>query len=74
MSIKGMTDAKIEKLVEAVSKLVVNLFKPATDVLKQRERIVHISTGSQKFDKLLRGGIETGGITEIFGEFRTGKS
>lgn len=39
-----------------------------------RERIVHISTGSSKFDKLLRGGIETGGITEIFGEFRTGKS
>lgn len=34
MNIKGMTDAKIEKLVEAVSKLVVNQFKPATDVLK----------------------------------------
>ncbi|CAD8122946.1 unnamed protein product [Paramecium sonneborni] len=74
MNIKGMTDAKIEKLVEGVAKLVVNQFKPATDVLKQRERIIHVSTGSTKFDKLLRGGIETGGITEMFGEFRTGKS
>lgn len=74
MNIKGMTEAKIDKLIEAVSKLVVNLFKPATDILKLRERVVHISTGSQKFDKLLRGGIETGGITEMFGEFRTGKS
>ena len=25
-------------------------------------------------DKLLNGGIETGSITELFGEFRTGKS
>lgn len=74
MTIKGMTEAKIEKLVEAVAKMVSNIFKPASDVLKLRERIVHISTGASKFDKLLRGGIETGGITEMFGEFRTGKS
>ena len=33
-----------------------------------------ISTGSQELDKLLGGGIETGSITEIFGEFRTGKT
>jgi DNA repair protein RAD51 len=25
-------------------------------------------------DKLLNGGMETGSITELFGEFRTGKS
>lgn len=46
MNIKGMTEAKIDKLIEAVNKLVVNLFKPATDILKLRERVVHISTGS----------------------------
>lgn len=69
-----MTEAKIDKLIDGVSKLVVNLFRPATDILRMRERVVHISTGSNNFDRLLRGGIETGGITEIFGEFRTGKS
>ncbi len=33
-----------------------------------------LSTGSKELDKLLGGGIETGSITEIFGEFRTGKT
>lgn len=31
-------------------------------------------TGSNDLDVLLGGGIETGSITEIFGEFRTGKT
>ena len=36
--------------------------------------VISISTGSTELDKLLGGGIETGSITEIFGEFRTGKT
>ena len=35
---------------------------------------LQITTGSKELDKLLQGGIETGSITELFGEFRTGKS
>ena len=31
-----------------------------------------LTTGSKELDKLLGGGIETGSITEVFGEFRTG--
>ncbi|EDN06873.1 DNA repair protein RAD51 [Histoplasma mississippiense (nom. inval.)] len=33
-----------------------------------------LAEGSKQLDTLLAGGIETGSITEIFGEFRTGKS
>ncbi|KAM0686910.1 Meiotic recombination protein dmc1 [Conglomerata obtusa] len=33
-----------------------------------------ISTGSTDFDSLLGGGIQTMSITEVFGEFRTGKT
>ncbi|XP_072512226.1 meiotic recombination protein DMC1/LIM15 homolog isoform X4 [Notamacropus eugenii] len=36
--------------------------------------VFHITTGSQEFDKLLGGGIESMAITEAFGEFRTGKT
>jgi len=32
------------------------------------------STGSSDLDDLLKGGFETGSITELYGEFRTGKS
>ncbi len=40
----------------------------------KRERIRRISTGSSNLDKLLQGGIESQAITEVFGEFRTGKT
>jgi DNA repair protein RAD51 len=36
--------------------------------------IIHLSTGAKELDKLLGGGMETGSITELFGEFRTGKT
>jgi DNA repair protein RAD51 len=36
--------------------------------------MVHLTTGSASLDTLLGGGVETGSITEIFGEFRTGKT
>jgi DNA repair protein RAD51 len=46
----------------------------ASFVLKQRQDLISITTGARELDKLLGGGFETGSITEIFGEFRTGKT
>ncbi|KAK1351695.1 Recombination protein 51 [Heracleum sosnowskyi] len=40
----------------------------------QREEIILITTGSRELDKVLEGGIETGSSTEIYGEFRCGKT
>jgi DNA repair protein RAD51 len=36
--------------------------------------IIGCYVGSNDLDNLLGGGIETGSLTEIFGEFRTGKT
>ena len=36
--------------------------------------LVTLTSGSVEIDKLLEGGVETGSITEVFGEFRTGKT
>src|SRR5690606_30874592 len=49
-------------------------FTTATEFHQRRSEIVTITTGSKEFDTLLSGGIETGSITEMFGEFRTGKT
>lgn len=49
-------------------------FKTAADALEDRQSIAMLTTGSVEIDKLLEGGIETGSITEVFGEFRTGKT
>ena len=43
----------------------------ATAYDEQRQRHVYrLTTGSASVDEMLGGGIETGSITEIFGEFR----
>jgi DNA repair protein RadA len=49
-------------------------FKSAEDVWEHRKNIAKITTGSQELDDLLGGGIETGSVSEFFGEFRTGKT
>lgn len=49
-------------------------FTTATDYHQKRTEIIQLTTGSRELDKLLGGGLETGSITEIFGEFRTGKT
>lgn len=46
----------------------------ATEIHAKRAELIALTTGSRELDKLLGGGIETGSITEIFGEFRTGKT
>lgn len=49
-------------------------FTTATEYHRRRSELISITTGSKQLDTLLGGGIETGSITEVFGEFRTGKS
>lgn len=61
-------------LLVAACKLVPMGFTTATEIHSRRSELVHITTGSKGLDTVLGGGIETGAITELFGEFRTGKS
>ncbi|KAM9984584.1 hypothetical protein ACTFIY_009022 [Dictyostelium cf. discoideum] len=72
--IKGISEQKADKLLAEAKKLVFMGFRTATDINKARAEIIQITTGSKEFDSLLDGGIESGSITEIFGEFRTGKT
>lgn len=74
VSIKGISEAKADKLLQEASKLVRMGFRSASEIYQTRSNIVYVSTGSKELDNLLGGGIETGSITEIFGEFRSGKS
>jgi len=49
-------------------------FTTAAEHLKARQDIINLGTGCKDLDELLGGGMETGSITELFGEFRTGKT
>ncbi|EEE53249.1 hypothetical protein OsJ_36165 [Oryza sativa Japonica Group] len=63
LQIKGISEAKVDKIIEGGNQLHA-----------QRLEIIQVTTGSRELDKILDGGIETGSITEIYGEFRSGKT
>jgi len=74
VAIKGISDVKASKMLIEAEKMIPMGFTTASDYHRQRAEIIHITTGSKQLDTLLGGGIETGSITEMFGEFRTGKT
>jgi meiotic recombination protein DMC1 len=74
LNIKGISDQKLDKIIEAATKLSGGSFISGTDVLNKRKQILRITTGSTRLDELLRGGMESQAITEIYGEYRTGKT
>nr|WCZ58695.1 DNA repair protein RAD51 homolog 1 [Seculamonas ecuadoriensis] len=74
INVKGISEAKADKLIAEATKLFPMGFTTAHEYHQQRADIVHVTTGSKELDKLLGGGFETGSITEMFGEFRTGKT
>ncbi|WP_321422941.1 DNA repair and recombination protein RadA [uncultured Methanobacterium sp.] len=63
-----------EKVIEAARKAEQIDFETALDVMERRKDVGHIITGSTGLDELIGGGIETQAITEVFGEFGSGKS
>ena len=70
----GLGDKTTARLIKASMEKLNIGFKSAEDVWEHRKNIARISTGSQELDDLLGGGLETGCVTEFFGEFRTGKT
>lgn len=72
--VRGISEAKVSKVKDAARSLVAMDFKTAADALEDRRQMLRLTTGSVELDKLLEGGIETGSLTELFGEFRTGKT
>lgn len=70
--------------VKAANRLITNarkilaqdesLFSTADQILEKRNKISRYTTGSEKFDDFLSGGFESQSITELAGEFGSGKS
>jgi DNA repair protein RadA len=54
--------------------VLTNEFSTADEVLEKRNKLTRYTIGSEDFDDLLNGGFETQAITELVGEFGSGKS
>ena len=70
----GMGDAVAKKLIAVARSSLEMGFESGEELLRRREKVIKIKTGSKAFDSLLGGGLETGAIVECFGEFGSGKT
>jgi len=70
----GMGDAVAKKLIAIARSSLEMGFESGEDLLRRREKVIRIKSGSKAFDSLLGGGFETGAIVECFGEFGSGKT
>ncbi|KAH9985613.1 meiotic recombination protein dmc1 [Russula vinacea] len=64
LKIKGMSEAKVEKIKEAAHKIIGSSFATGLELQERRKRVLIISTGSKAVDAMLG----------VYGEYRTGKT
>ncbi|KAK0509178.1 hypothetical protein JMJ35_008549 [Cladonia borealis] len=76
LKVKGFSEVKVEKIKEAIVKCQPSAsgFITAVELGHQRKRVCRISTGSKQLDAILGGGFQTMSISEVYGEFRCGKT
>ncbi len=68
-------DSNAGKIIQAAKEAAeIGGFETGDQLLEKRKNIGMLSTSADSFDDLLGGGIETGSITEFFGEFGSGKT
>lgn len=76
-TIVDITSMKLETAQKAITKarsLIDPGFITAKERLEQLKNSPRCTTGSEKLDGILGGGIETGAITEFYGEYGSGKT
>jgi DNA repair protein RadA len=70
----GMGDNVAKRIIAVARSSLEMGFETGEELLRKRELVEKFKTGSKALDSLLGGGIETGAITEAFGEFGSGKT
>ncbi|MCC6013531.1 MAG: DNA repair and recombination protein RadA [Candidatus Verstraetearchaeota archaeon] len=74
VEIADISEEKAAEITQNARNLLKIRFTTAKEVLSRRSNIGYITTGSKALDSLLGRGIETQAITEIIGEFGSGKT
>ncbi len=73
-AVADIGEATALKIITAARKMTkIGGFETGDVIFERRQEVGKISTGSSALDSLLGGGVETQAITELFGEFGSGK-
>jgi len=70
----GISKKNAEKLIHKARSCMPLPFIRGDELIKMRQTVLRLTTGSRMLDKLLKGGIESQSITEFYGEYGSGKS
>ncbi|BBD71854.1 DNA repair and recombination protein RadA [Sulfodiicoccus acidiphilus] len=70
----GIPLTTAQRIIKEAREALDIRFKTASELKRERQSVRKITTGSQALDGLLGGGVETRTMTEIFGEFGSGKT
>lgn len=70
----GVSESVARKMIQAARDNLDMGFTTGAELLKKRDTVMKIKTGSQGFDDMLNGGFETGSIVECFGQYGSGKT
>jgi DNA repair protein RadA len=73
-TVAGISEAVGRKLIQQARENLQLGFEKAKEYSKRRDKIKKIGTGCSNFDTMLDGGFESGAITEVFGQFGSGKT
>ncbi len=70
----GISEKKALDIIRLARTDIQLPFIRADELLKQRQNVLRLTTGSKILDDLVGGGLETQTITEFYGEYGSGKS
>lgn len=70
----GIPEERAAQIAQKARELLGISFTTAREVLEKRAKISRITTGCKALDRLLGGGVETQAITELIGEYGSGKT
>ena len=70
----GVSDSVARKIIQFARGKQNMGFESGLDLLKKREKVLKITTGSESFNQLIGGGLESGSITECYGAYGSGKT
>ena len=70
----GVGEATAKKAINAARDSLEMGFETAAEIMKRRESVAKLTTGSEHLDELIGGGLESQAITEVYGKFGSSKS
>jgi len=70
----GIGEKKAFEVIRAARSSLSVSFIRADELLKMRQSVLRLTSGSKGIDEILGGGLETQTITEFYGEYGSGKS